>query len=127
MGTGVYQCNFEVNQYQLNDSHTWQIDLGDVRESARVSINGHDIGCAWAVPYVLWFDKSVLHEGINTISIAVTNLPANHIAELDRKGVKWRKMKEINMVDINYKNTSFANWKPMPSGLNSTVRIIRVN
>lgn len=127
MGTGIYQCTFDIHEKQLNGSHTWMIDLGDVRESARVNINGHDIGCAWAVPFVLWFDKSVLLPGRNTISIAVTNLPANRIADMDREGVKWRKMKDLNVVDINYKPTSYANWKPVPSGLNGSVRIIRVN
>ena len=29
------------------------LDLGDVRESARVRINGQEAGCAWAVPYQL--------------------------------------------------------------------------
>ena len=30
-------------------------------------------------------------------------------------------MKEINVVDINYKKTSYANWKPVESGLNGKV------
>ena len=56
--------------------------------------------------------------------IEVTNLPANRISDLDRKGVKWRKMKEINVVDINYQKTTYADWKPVPSGLNTEVRLI---
>jgi hypothetical protein len=66
-----------------------------------------------------------LKAGKNTIRIEVTNLPANRIADLDRKGVKWRKMEEINVVDINYKKTLYDNWEPMPSGLNSQVRLLR--
>jgi hypothetical protein len=31
---------------------------------------------------------------------------------------------EINVVDINYKKTTYAHWKPMPSGLNSEVKLI---
>lgn len=42
---------------------------------------------------------------------------------MDRRGIPWRKMKEINVVDINYKKTSYANWTPMPSGLNSEVKL----
>ena len=102
----------------------WSIDLGDVRESARVYINGKYIGCAWAVPYILDC-KDALVKGKNTLRIEVTNLPANHIAELDRQGVKWRKMKEINVVDINYKKTTYENWEPVPSGLNSHVKLVR--
>ncbi len=120
MGTGVYETSFKLSK---DDSRKhWTIDLGDVRESARVYLNGQYIGCAWAVPYILDC-KDALRKGRNTLRIEVTNLPANRIAELDRQGVKWRKMKEINVVDINYKKTTYEGWSPVPSGLNS-VRII---
>lgn len=123
MGTGVYETTFELSKEQAKKQ--WSIDLGDVRESARVYINGHYIGCAWAVPYILHC-KDALSKGKNTIRIEVTNLPANRIAALDREGVKWRKMKEINVVDINYKKTTYDKWEPVPSGLNSTVKLVEV-
>ena len=124
MGTGVYETTVKLKKKDLKDATAWKIDLGDVRESARVYINGQYIGCAWSVPYVLDC-KNTLKKGKNTIRIEVTNLPANRISELDRKGVKWRKMEEINVVDINYKKTLYDNWEPMPSGLNSQVRLLR--
>lgn len=120
MGTGVYETTFKITS---KIGRNYAIDLGDVRESARVYINNKYIGCAWSVPYILSFNGSVLKKGINTIRIEVTNLPANRIADLDRKGVKWRKMEEINVVNIKYKNTKYDDWAPMPSGLNSTVKI----
>lgn len=123
MGTGVYETTFKLSKEQAKKQ--WSIDLGDVRESARVYINGHYIGCAWAVPYILHC-KDALSKGKNTIRIEVTNLPANRIAALDREGVKWRKMKEINVVDINYKKTTYDKWEPVPSGLNSTVKLVEV-
>lgn len=123
MGTGVYETTFKLSEEQAKKQ--WSIDLGDVRESARVYINGHYIGCAWAVPYILHC-KDALSKGKNTIRIEVTNLPANRIAALDREGVKWRKMKEINVVDINYKKTTYDKWEPVPSGLNSTVKLVEV-
>ena len=98
--------------------------LGDVRESARVYINNQFVGCAWSVPYVLNCDNA-LKEGDNQIRIEVTNLPANRISDLDKKGVKWRKMEEINVVDINYKKTTYDEWTPVESGLNSKVTIIK--
>ena len=122
MGTGVYETTFKLSKEEAKAP--WGIDLGDVRESARVYINGKYIGCAWAVPYILDC-KDALVKGKNTLRIEVTNLPANHIAELDRQGVKWRKMKEINVVDINYKKTTYENWEPVPSGLNSYVKLVR--
>lgn len=123
MGTGVYETTFSLS---VNDAKNvaYRIDLGDVRESARVYINGTYVGCAWCVPFTLDFDK-LLHEGENTIRIEVTNLPANRIAAYDRRGVKWRKFNEINVVDINYKRTTYGDWAPVPSGLNSYVRIYK--
>lgn len=123
MGTGVYETTFKLSKEQAKKQ--WSIDLGDVRESARVYINDHYIGCAWAVPYILHC-KDALSKGKNNIRIEVTNLPANRIAALDREGVKWRKMKEINVVDINYKKTTYDKWEPVPSGLNSTVKLVEV-
>lgn len=124
MGTGVYETTVKLKKKDLKEATAWKIDLGDVRESARVYINGQYIGCAWSVPYVLDC-KNTLKKGKNTIRIEVTNLPANRIADLDRKGVKWRKMEEINVVDINYKKTLYDTWEPMPSGLNSKVKLIK--
>ena len=123
MGTGVYETTFKLDKDDIKKQ--WAIDLGDVRESARVYINGKYIGCAWAVPYILNC-KNALVKGKNTLCIEVTNLPANRIAELDRQGVKWRKMKEINVVDINYKKTTYADWSPVPSGLNSHVTLTEI-
>ena len=41
-----------------------------------------------------------------------------------RASYKWRKFNEINFVDINYRHTTYENWVPMASGLNSEVRLI---
>ena len=125
MGTGVYTTLLKLKKRDLKDAQSWQIDLGDVRESARVYINGQFVGCAWSVPYVLDVKAGDLKAGKNEIRIEVTNLPANRIADLDRRGVKWRKMEEINVVDINYKKTTYDQWEPVKSGLNSAVRLIK--
>ena len=122
MGTGVYETTFKIGKPEGQ----YAIDLGDVRESARVYINNVFVGCAWSVPYILNFDSSVLKKGKNILRIEVTNLPANRIADLDRKGVEWRKFEEINVVDIKYQKTKYNNWAPVPSGLNSKVRLYSV-
>ena len=121
MGTGIYTTHIKLSKADAQKQ--WQIDLGDVRESARVYINGQFIGCAWCVPFILDC-KNTLKHGKNEIRIEVTNLPANRIAHLDRQGIKWRKMEEINVVDINYKRTTYDNWEPVPSGLNSQVCLV---
>lgn len=123
MGTGIYTTSFKLSKKDLSCGN-WLIDLGDVRESARVYVNGQFIGCAWSVPFIL-DTKGTLRAGENELRIEVTNLPANRISDLDRKGVQWRKMEEINVVDINYKKTLYDQWAPMPSGLNSDVILIK--
>ena len=122
MGTGVYTTTFRLTKQQARQH--WMLDLGDVRESARVYLNGRFLGGAWAVPFVLDC-RDALRKGANELRIEVTNLPANRIADLDRKGVQWRKMNEINVVDINYKKTTYEGWTPVKSGLNSEVRLYR--
>lgn len=124
MGTGVYTTEFKLSALQAR--RHWQIDLGDVRESARVYINGEFIGCAWSVPFILNC-RNALRKGKNQLRIEVTNLPANRIADLDRRGIKWRKMEEINVVDINYQKTTYQDWAPVPSGLNGQVRLYTIN
>ena len=125
MGTGIYECQVRMNKKELQEGNHWAIDLGDVRESARVYVNDSLVGCAWAAPFILQFD-GLLKPGLNRIRIEVTNLPANRIAQLDRKGYPWRKMEEINVVNIHYQKTTYADWAPMPSGLNSSVTLYRV-
>ena len=129
MGTGVYETTFDLpaNTYHPSPNTQCAIDLGDVRESARVYINDVYVGCAWCVPYVLTFDNSILKQKGNKLRIEVTNLPANRIADMDRRGVKWRKFDDINIVNIKYKYRKYDRWKPMPSGLNGPVKIYCVN
>ncbi len=121
MGTGIYTTTFRLTRQQAKQE--WMIDLGDVRESARVYLNGKFLGCAWAVPFVLDC-RDALRKGKNELRIEVTNLPANRIRDLDRKGYKWRKFNEINVVDINYKRTTYEGWERVKSGLNSEVKLI---
>jgi hypothetical protein len=103
MGTGVYTTTLRLTRRQARQH--WMLDLGDVRESARVYINGQFIGCAWAVPFVLDC-RDALRKGKNEIRIEVTNLPANRIADLDRQGYKWREFNEINVVQLNDQRTT---------------------
>ena len=102
------------------------LELGDVRERARVRINGNDAGIGWAVPFRLK-DGKWLEPGKNRIEVEVTNLPANRIADMDRKHVEWRIFKDINMAKLSYVKGDYKNWDTMPSGLNGNIRLIPVS
>lgn len=123
MGTALYSIEIDLPQLKADN---WILDLGDVRESARVRINGKDAGIVWAVPFRLTVG-SLLKPGKNLIEVEVTNLPANRIAELDREKVEWRIFKDINIAKLNYKKGTYDNWEPLPSGLNGNVRLIPVS
>jgi len=118
-GTGIYNTTFTMSDPGTNE---WVLDLGDVRESARVIVNGQAVTTLWSVPFECKIGK-YLKKGKNTLQIEVTNLPANAIADLDRRKVEWRKFKEINFVDINYKVSGYGNWKVMPGGLLGPVKL----
>ena len=101
----------------------WVLDLGDVRESARVWINGAPVGAVVAHPFrVDLADR--LKPGGNRIEIEVTNLSANRIRDLDRRGVPWKKFHDINFVDHNYREFDASGWDVTPSGLAGPVRLI---
>ena len=121
MATGIYTTTFTVPTIPSNAAYL--LDLGDVRETAHVLVNGKDAGTLFAVPFRLDVTP-YLHAGSNTLVVEVANLPANRIAQLDRQGVEWRKFKEINVVDLNYKRDHYDTWAVVPSGLNSDVKLI---
>lgn len=123
MATGLYTNEFTLPAIKADD---WVLDLGDVRESARVRINGQDAGTAWAVPYRLKVGKW-LKPGVNRIEVEVTNLPANRMGDMDRRGEKWRIFNEINVVNLQYEPVMYTDWQPLPSGLNGSVKLIPLN
>lgn len=117
-GTATYSLQFDNPD---NKTENWSLNLGDVRESAKVWLNDEFIGTAWSVPYQLNIGK--LKPGKNTLKIQVTNLSANRIRDKELKGEEWKIFYEINMVDKDYKKFDATQWSPMPSGLLGPVSI----
>lgn len=98
----------------------WALDLGRVRESARVFLNGRELGIRFAPPYRLVFTEG-LRDGTNELVVEVANLMANRIADMDRRRVPWRKFYFVNR---NYRPFDASTWEPLPSGLLGPVRLI---
>ena len=94
----------------------WLLDLGDVREVARVRLNGRDVATAWSLPFRVNVG-AYLKPGPNVLELDVTNLAANRIRDLDQRKVEWKIMREINFVNINYKPFDASGWGLQPSGL----------
>ncbi|GBC98931.1 hypothetical protein HRbin17_01450 [bacterium HR17] len=121
-GTARYRTAFEVPALPADD---WLLELGEVRESARVWVNGQFVGVLWAPPFRAFVGR-FLRTGRNELVVEVTNLPANRIADMDRRGVAWKVFYDINFVNRDYKPFDAAHWTPFPSGLLGPVRLVPV-
>lgn len=116
-GTARYTTTFTA------DAGWFVLDLGQVAETCRVTLNGQPLGSSFFPPHR--FDLSeALKQGENTLEIEVTNLAANRIADLDRRGVEWKAFHEINFVNIDYEPFDASDWEPLPSGLLGPVRLL---
>lgn len=112
-GTARYHLEFDAPNTSADD---WLLDLGDVRDSARVRLNGTEITTAWSLPFHVRLGAAV-KPGKNVLELDVTNLAANRIRDLDRRHVNWKIMREINFVNIRYKPFDASEWPLTPSGL----------
>jgi hypothetical protein len=106
----------------------WRFDLGAVHESARVVLNGRELGTFIGPWFRVDVPASALRER-NVLEVEVTNLTANRIADLDRRGVPWKKFYNVNFPARLQTNRgpdglfSAAKWAPLPSGLAGPVTL----
>jgi hypothetical protein len=119
-GTARYTIEFDRPSATAND---WLLDLGKVCESARVRLNGKDVATLWCTPFQVRVG-SFLRDRRNTLELDVTNLAANRIADLDRRGISWKAFHEINFVNKSYKPFDASGWALRDSGLLGPVRLI---
>ncbi len=113
-GTARYRLEFEAPTAQADD---WLLDLGDVRESARVILNGQPIATAWSLPFRVRLAAALLQPGRNVLELDVTNLAANRIRDMDQRKLPWKIMRDANVLNINYKPFDASAWPLTPSGL----------
>lgn len=64
-----------------------------------------------------------MKKGKNELKVQVTNLSANRVIDMEKKGKEWKIFYEINMVDKDYNKFDATKWSPMPSGLTTPVTI----
>ncbi|HYU02318.1 MAG TPA: hypothetical protein VEL02_00615, partial [Jatrophihabitantaceae bacterium] len=74
-GSATYRHGIDLTASQLA-GHRWTLDLGDVRDVADVSVNGHVFDPVLWQPYRLDVTDA-LHAGSNDVSVTVTNTLAN--------------------------------------------------
>jgi len=119
-GTARYKIEFDKPEQKADN---WILDLGRVYESARVGLNGRELGTLWCEPFRLRIGE-YLRPGKNVLEIEVTNLAANRIRDMDRRGVNWKYFYDINVVNLDYRPFDASGWPLRDSGLLGPVRLI---
>jgi hypothetical protein len=110
------------------ENEKWLLDLGDVRESARIILNGEEIGTLLCAPY----RRIVSLRQENMLEVLVSNLMANRIASLDRQKVLWKKFYNVNFPALLQENRGADrvfhadHWPARASGLLGPVTITPV-
>jgi hypothetical protein len=143
-GKAVYRRTFDLNQgLPAGDMRLW-LDLGTVKNIARVKLNGRDLGILWCNPWRVDITEAVRDTG-NRLEIRVDNLWPNRLigdereppdAEYARNGrlLLWPDWLIKGEPRPSPGRLTFATWKHfakdsplLPSGLLGPVRILRVS
>ncbi len=110
-GTARYTIRFARDV----EAKRYLLDLGQVAESARVELNGKPVATLVGPPYRVEIGPLLAEN--NLLTVEVTSVAANRIRDLDRRGVKWRIFKDINLVNINYGPFDASEWPVRAAGL----------
>jgi hypothetical protein len=88
----TYQKSFQLDEAVSNGQRLY-LDLGDVRELARVRLNGKQLGILWLKPFRIDITNTV-RVGINQLEIDVVNLWPNRLIGdeqfADDRGKSWK-------------------------------------
>ncbi|WP_228714534.1 glycosyl hydrolase [Posidoniimonas corsicana] len=113
-GAAVYRQTFDLPDGPTGDDY-W-IDLGRVEASARVTLNGQDLGVAWTRPFRLRAGNA-LRQGKNELEVEVVNLWPNRLIG-DAQPDAPRRYTKTNI-------RRFTAESPLvPSGLLGPVRVL---
>jgi hypothetical protein len=78
-GTAVYRKTFDLPELKISDLESQIcLDLGRVRNLARVRLNGRDLGVVWCAPWQVDITDAVQSRG-NKLEIEVANLWPNRL------------------------------------------------
>ncbi len=117
-GMAVYQKTVSIPK--LAPGHQLWVDLGDVKDAAKVDVNGQPVGIVFEPPYRLAIPSALLKAGENRISIGVCNVMENAVIPLlpnpGPGNLKWSRMfikpEDLQVIGILH-----------PSGLLGPVRL----
>jgi hypothetical protein len=146
-GKATYRTTFTLQAEEMEPrrgtpSVRYALDLGVVRDMARVRLNGKDLGVVWTVPFRLEAGGA-LRAGVNRLEIDVVNRWRNRLVGDERLApegeygtggnlLRWPAWISGEAVRPPTGRTTFATWKHftketplLPSGLLGPVQILR--
>jgi hypothetical protein len=90
-GTATYSKEFSIPQQMVGSGLAVWLDLGKVKNFARVRLNGRDLGTLWKAPFRVNV-AGIARAGTNRLDVEVTNLWPNRLIGDDRlpPDVEWR-------------------------------------
>ena len=117
-GTAKYSLSFSKPK---GKAEAWELNLGIVRESATVILNGKEIATLIGPDFKVIINGKSMKK-TNLLEIKVSNLMANRISYMDRNKIEWKKFYNVNMaarLRQNSKDGLFdaSAWEPRESGL----------
>jgi len=118
-GTALYTVAFD----SPGAGQPMWLDLGRVCQSARVRVNGRELGTLIGPPFRVLVDQ--LKPQGNVLEVEVTNVSANRIRDLDRRKVPWKVFHDINFVNLKYRPFDASDWPLLDSGLLGPVTLTR--
>ena len=77
-GTATYRKTFALTKAQLDKNAVVSLDLGAVKNLARVRVNGVDLGVLWKTPFRVDVTRAA-RVGANSLEIEITNLWPNRL------------------------------------------------
>jgi hypothetical protein len=120
-GTATYVKQFHVGEELLQDSPRIELDLGEVREVARVFLNGEEVGISSFAPHVLDITRQI-RRGENSLTIEVANTWLNRLIADDALPQDQR-LTHTNLDRGPKLGQRWRDAEPLPSGLLGPVRL----
>jgi hypothetical protein len=120
-GIATYAKQFQVDGTLLRNGPRVELDLGEVREVARVFLNGEEIGVSSFAPHVLDVTKQI-RGGDNSLVIEVANTWLNRLIRDDERPQDQR-LTHTNLVRGPNLGQRWRDAEPLPSGLLGPVHL----
>ncbi len=120
-GIATYTKQFQVDESLLRNSPRIELDLGEVREVARVFLNGEAIGISSFAPHVLDVTRQI-RRGENSLVIEVANTWLNRLIYDDTLPQDQR-LTHTNLARGPKLGQRWRDAQPLPSGLIGPVRL----